>query len=88
MCHQSQTGFCGSFIGIPQHQKGYLIYVLSTRKTVSSHGIVFVEILSSVLAYTSCLYLEALYMQQAVLYIIYATSYHEKTANIKSFAQF
>ena len=30
MCHQSQKGFCGISIGIPQHQKGYLIYVPST----------------------------------------------------------
>ena len=25
MCHQSQKGFSGIFVGIPQHQKGYLI---------------------------------------------------------------
>ena len=22
MCHQAQNGFCGIFVGIPQHQKG------------------------------------------------------------------
>ena len=27
MCHQSQKGFRGIFVGIPQHQKGYLVYV-------------------------------------------------------------
>ena len=30
MCHQSQKGFQGIFVGIKQHQKGYLIYVPST----------------------------------------------------------
>ena len=39
--HQSQKGFCGIFVGIPQHQKWYLIYVPSTRKIVSLHGVVF-----------------------------------------------
>ena len=34
MHHQSQKGFCGIFVGIPQHQKGYLIYV-------SSHDMLF-----------------------------------------------
>ena len=32
MCHQAQKGFRGIFVGIPQHQKGYLVYVLSTRR--------------------------------------------------------
>ena len=27
MLHQVQKGFCGIFIWIPQHQKGYLLYV-------------------------------------------------------------
>ena len=30
MCHRSQTSFHGIFARIPQHQKGYLIYVPST----------------------------------------------------------
>ena len=25
MCHQAQNGFKGIFVGIPQHQKGYLV---------------------------------------------------------------
>ena len=29
MRHQSKKGFCGIFIGIPQHQKGYIVYVPS-----------------------------------------------------------
>ena len=32
MCHQAQKGFCGIFVGIPQHQKGYLVYVPSTKR--------------------------------------------------------
>ena len=35
MCHQAQKGFHGIFVGIPQHQKGYLVYVPSTRKIIS-----------------------------------------------------
>ena len=30
MRHQAQKGFRGIFVGIPQHQKGYLVYVPST----------------------------------------------------------
>ena len=62
MYHQSQKGFCGNFAGIPQHQKGYFIYVPITQKIVSSHDIVFDEIFSGKLAYTSNLYSEALAM--------------------------
>ena len=43
MHHQSQKGFWGISVGNTQDQKGYLIYVPSTRKTVSSHGVVFDE---------------------------------------------
>ena len=35
MRHQAQKGFCGIFAGISQHQKGYLVYVPSTRKIIS-----------------------------------------------------
>ena len=41
MRHQAQKGFCGIFVGIPQHQKGYLVYVPSTSKIISSYGVVF-----------------------------------------------
>ena len=41
MRHQSQKGFWGIFVEIPQHQKWCLIYVPSTWKMVSSHGVVF-----------------------------------------------
>ena len=40
MHHQAQKGFCGIFVGIPQHQKGYLVYVPRTRKVISSYGVV------------------------------------------------
>ena len=71
--HQSQKVFRVIFVGTPQHQKGYIIYVPSTRKIVSSHDVVFEEILSSVLAYTSRTYSEALNIQPEVPYISYAT---------------
>ena len=39
--HRSQRCFRGISIIIPQHKKGYLIYVSSTRKIVSSREVVF-----------------------------------------------
>ena len=53
MCHQAQKGFCGIFVGIPQHQKGHLVYVPSTRKVISSYDVVFDKKQSSALSYTS-----------------------------------
>ena len=46
MRHQAQKGFCGIFVGIPQHQKGYLVYVPSTRNVISSYDVVFYESVS------------------------------------------
>ena len=69
-----QNPFCGIFIGIPDHQKGYLVYVNSTRKIISSYDVVFGEKYSSALAYTSRPYLEAMVMRPAVTYTPYATS--------------
>ena len=40
MRHQAQNWYCGIFVGIPEHQKGYLVYVPSTRKVISSYNIV------------------------------------------------
>ena len=60
MRHQAQKGFRGIFVGIPEHQKGYLVYVPSTRKVISSYDVVFDEIFSSALSYTSRPYLEAM----------------------------
>ena len=53
MRHQDQKGFRSIFFGIPEHQKGYLVYVPSTRKIISSYDAVFDESFSSKLAYTS-----------------------------------
>ena len=52
---------------------GYLIYVPSTQKIISSHDILFDENVSGSLAYTSRPYLKAITMQPEVLYITYAT---------------
>ena len=49
MCHKKK-GFCGIFVGIPKHQKEYLIYVPSTQKIISSNDVVFGETFSSALA--------------------------------------
>ena len=53
MHHQAQKSSCGIFIGITQHEKGYLVYVPHKRKIVSLYDIVFDESLSSVFSYTS-----------------------------------
>ena len=73
MRHQPQKGFCGIYVVIPKHQKGYLIYVPSERKIVSSHDIVFDKTFFSALEYTSRLYSEALAMRPEVSYILYPT---------------
>ena len=41
MHHQSQNVFRGISVGIPQHQKGYLVYVPSAWKIVFSCDILF-----------------------------------------------
>ena len=83
--HQSQKGFCGNFVGIPQHQKGYLVYLPSIRKIVSSHDVVFDKTKSSVLAYKSFPSSEAISMQPSVSHIPYATSSHKQTGGIINF---
>ena len=88
MRHQSQNLFRGLFVGIQQHQKGYLVYVPSTCKIVSSHDIISDKIFSSQLSYKSHPYSESLNMQPAISYIPYDTSYHEQTGDIITFAQF
>ena len=45
MRHQAQKVFCGISVGVPQHQKGYLLYVLSTRNTISSYDVFLMKIL-------------------------------------------
>ena len=49
MRHQVQRGFRDIFVGIPEHQKRYLVYVHITRKIISSYGVVFDESFSSAL---------------------------------------
>ena len=44
MYHQAQKGFCGIVVGIPQHQKGHLVYVLLTRKIISSYNIFLMRV--------------------------------------------
>ena len=44
MRNQAQKGFRGIYFGIPQHQKGYLVYVSCTRKILSSYNVVLGEI--------------------------------------------
>ena len=39
MCYQAQKDIHGIFIGIPQHQKLYLVYVPSTKKIISSYDV-------------------------------------------------
>ena len=88
MRHQAQKGFRGIFMGIPQHQKGYLVYVPSTRKIISSYDVVFDEIFSSALSYTSRPYAEEMKMHSSVTYTPYATSSKEQTGDVITFAQF
>ena len=74
MRHQAQKGFRGIFVGIPQHQKVYLVYVPSTRKIISAYDVVCDKSFSSALAYTPRPYSEAMAMCPAVTYTPYATS--------------
>ena len=88
MRHQAQKGFRGIFVGIPQHQKGYLVYVPSTRKVISSYDVVFDESFSSALSYTSRPYVEEMATRPTVTYTSYATSSKEQTGNVITFTQF
>ena len=80
--------FRGIFVGIPEHQKGYLVYVPSTGNIISSYDVVFDESFSSVLAYTSQPYSEAMAMRPAVTYTPYVTSLIEQTGDVITFTQF
>ena len=88
MRHQAQNGFRGIFVSIPQHQKGYHVYVPITRKVIFSYDVMFDEIFTSALAYASQPYSEAMAMRPAVAYTPCATSSKEKTGNVITFAQF
>ena len=88
MHHQTQEGFRGILIGIPEHQKGYLVYIPSRGKIISSYDVVFGESFSSALAYTSQPYSEAMAMHLSVTYTPYATSLRDQTGDIIMFTQF
>ena len=88
MRHQAQKGFCGIFIGIPQHQKGYLVYVPSSRKIIYSYDVVFDEIISSDFEHRSRPYSEEMAMHPSVTYTPCSTSQKEQTGDIIMFAQF
>ena len=88
MRHQPQKGFCVIFVGIPENQKGYLVYVPSTRKIIPLYHVVFERRFSSSLSYTSRPYSEAMAMRPAVTYTPDATSLKEKTVNVITFTQF
>ena len=88
MRHQAQKWFRGIFVGIPQHQKVYFVYVPSTRKVILSYDVVFDKSFSSSLSYTSQPYAEAMAMRPTVMYTPYATSSKEQTGDVITFAQF
>ena len=88
MRHQAHKVFRSIFVGIPDHQKGYLVYVPGTKKVVSSYDVVFDESFYSALSHTSRPYSEAMAMRPSVTYTPYATSSEEQTSNIITFAQF
>ena len=77
MCHQAQKFFRGIFVGIPHHQKGYLVDVPITSKLISSYDVVFYECFFCALVYTSRPYEEEMYMRPAVTYTFYDTSLRE-----------
>ena len=88
MRHQAQKGFRGIFVGILQHQKGYLVYVPITRNIISSYDVVFDEMFSSAVAYTQKTYSEAMDMRLYVTYTTCATSSRDQTGDIITFAKF
>ena len=88
MWHEEQKGFSGIFVGIPQHQKGYLVYVPSTRKIISSYDVIFDESFSYALAYMSQPYSESMGVRPEVTYKLYYTSSKKKTGGIITLALF
>ena len=88
MCHQSQKGSRGIFVEISQHKKGYLVYVPHKRKIISLYSVVFDEIFSNELMYTSQAYSEKMVMRPAMSCIPYAKYSKENTGDIITFAQF
>ena len=76
------------FIGIPWDQKGYLVYVPSTRKKISSYDVIFDESFSSKRSYKSQTYAEAMAVRPAVSCIPCSTSSKEVTDDIIKLTQF
>ena len=64
------------------------MYVPSSRNIIFSYDVVFDEIFSSELEYTSQNYSEAITMRLAITYTPCAMSSREQTGNIIAFAQF
>ena len=64
------------------------MYVLSTRKVISSYDVMFDKSFSSALSYTPRPYAEAMAMRPTVTYTPCATSSKEQTGNVITFAQF
>ena len=69
MRHEVQKVFLGIFVLIPEHQKGYRVYIPVTRKIISSYDVVFDKRFSSALANMSRPDSEAMAMRQSVTYI-------------------
>ena len=88
MHHQPQKVSRDIFVGIPQNQKGYLVYVPSTRKKKFLTRLCVWQKQSRELAHISHPYSEALMTQPDVSYIPYTTLSCKKTGNIIAFAQF
>ena len=44
MRHQSQKGFCCIFVGIPENQKVYLMYVTITSNIISSYDLCLMKV--------------------------------------------
>ena len=68
MSHQAKKGFRGIFVGISQHKKGYLVYIPSRIKVITSYDVVFYESFTSALAYASKPYSESMVMHPDVTY--------------------
>ena len=64
------------------------MYVPSINKIISSYDVVFDESVSSILAYTSQPYAEAMYMRLSMTYTLYDKYSQKKTRNIITFTQF
>ena len=88
MRHQAQKGFHGIFVGIPQHQKEYLMYVPSTKKIISSYDFFSDESFFTTLAYTSQNYSETMALRPSVTYTRCDASLREQTGDIITFAHF